>query len=56
MLKAIYATHESAKYRKHQVVVIDTDKPEEYGLLLSGYFAEIPEPEERDATEGAPGA
>lgn len=54
MLRTFYATHELAGHKKGSVIVVDDTDPHGWGLVQSGYFAEIVEPEgQPDGEQGS---
>lgn len=53
MKRLFYATHHVSGYTETQVVIFDDADPVEAGLIESGYFKEIKEPERADALQGA---
>lgn len=52
MIKAYYATTNVGRYKEFRVVVLDDERHDDAGLIATGYFQEIKEPE-RGRPEGA---
>lgn len=47
-----YATHNVSGFKEGAVLILDDADPEDAGLMASGYFAEIKEPERADSVPG----
>ena len=48
MIRAYYAAYELAGHHEYDVVLLDDEVPEQAGLINSGFFNELVNPERSD--------